>query len=115
MKIGQRQAQLHQEYAVLYPGFPCQEWRPVAEVLNRIVATRAGGSRGSARLYRKRLLDDRHFAFRGGTQQARRCGVRSRSSDGTLELVSPQRRAGTPRSTRLGILKPNRAGPRSGG
>lgn len=61
-----RQARLRQEYADRYPGIPCQEWRPVAEMIDSVMSARLREGRRSGDLLRARELDDRHFEFRGG-------------------------------------------------
>jgi hypothetical protein len=58
-----RQALLKPAYAHLYPGIPHSEWQPAAVVAQLVhnvrphVRQRANG--------RSRILDERHFEFRG--------------------------------------------------
>lgn len=93
MKSKQRQAQLQQAYAGLYPGFPCQEWRPVGEVVERMAVARLRRGPRAAGLFRKRLLDARHFDFRGGRPERAGRELRSRSSDTiAVEQTGPPRR-----------------------
>lgn len=76
-----RQALLKSGYAHLYPGVPPGEWQPAAVMADLISALRPGG-RQSAGQARSRVLDERHFEFRGlpsaGTQDDQR---RSRLED----------------------------------
>jgi hypothetical protein len=66
MQTERRQARLRPEYAALYPGVPAGEWRPIGELLDCVAAARLRAGRRSGELLRGRLLDDRHFDFRGG-------------------------------------------------
>jgi hypothetical protein len=59
-----RQALLKLGSAHLYPGIPPGEWQPAAVMADMVHALRAGSRRGSA-ASRDRLLDERHFEFRG--------------------------------------------------
>ncbi len=59
-----RQALLKLGSAHLYPGIPPGEWQPAAVMADMVRTMRAGTRRGSAGT-RDRLLDERHFEFRG--------------------------------------------------
>jgi hypothetical protein len=76
-----RQALLKSGYAHLYPGIPPGEWHPAAVMVDQVVALRTG-HRAHNSEGRDRVLDDRHFQFRGlpsaGTQDDQR---RSRLED----------------------------------
>ena len=69
MQTGRRRARLRPEYAALYPGVPADEWRPIGELLDCVAAARLRAGRRSGELLRGRLLDDRHFEFRGGGER----------------------------------------------
>lgn len=85
-----RQALLKSGFSHLYPGIPTGEWHPAAVMVNLVLSVRSGPSRVAA-LDRDRVLDERHFQFRGlpsaGSQDDQR---RTRLEDRT------QRRSGTP-------------------
>jgi hypothetical protein len=76
-----RQALLKSGFGHLYPGIPPGEWQP-ASVMVKLVLLSRSGSRNPAGLDRDRVLDERHFQFRGlpsaGTQDDQR---RSRLED----------------------------------
>jgi hypothetical protein len=76
-----RQALLKFSNANLYPGIPPGEWQPAA-VMVAMVLSVGSGSRHQGSADRDRVLDDRHFQFRGlpsaGTQDDQR---RSRLED----------------------------------
>lgn len=76
-----RQALLRSGSAHLYPGIPPGEWQPAAVMVGMVLAL-GTGSRRSAGIARERVLDPRHFQFRGlpsaGTQDDER---RSRLED----------------------------------
>jgi hypothetical protein len=59
-----RQALLKLGSAHLYPGIPPGEWQPAAVMANMVHAIRAGDRHDPAKR-RNRLLDERHFEFRG--------------------------------------------------
>ena len=58
-----RQALLKSRSAHLYPGIPPGEWQPANVMVDMVLALRAG-SQGAAQP-RHRVLDERHFEFRG--------------------------------------------------
>lgn len=70
-----RQALLKSGYAHLYPGIPPGEWQPAA-VMADLVFTLRPVSRHVTSQARSRVLDERHFEFRGlpsaGTQDDQR-------------------------------------------
>jgi len=76
-----RQALLKSSHAHLYPGIPPGEWQPAAVMVDMVLSVRSG-SRHQAAGDRDRVLDERHFHFRGlpsaGTQDDQR---RSRLED----------------------------------
>jgi hypothetical protein len=59
-----RQALLKSGFSHLYPGIPTGEWHPAAVMVNLVLSTR-GGPRPSTDAERDRVLDERHFQFRG--------------------------------------------------
>ncbi len=76
-----RQALLRSSYGHLYPGIPPGEWQPAAVMVDLVLSVRSG-SRHQTVAGRDRVLDGRHFQFRGlpsaGTQDDQR---RSRLED----------------------------------
>ena len=76
-----RQALLKSSHGHLYPGIPPGEWQPVAVMVD-LVRSLGLGARHQAAGDRDRVLDERHFQFRGlpsaGTQDDQR---RSRLED----------------------------------
>ncbi len=76
-----RQALLKSGYAHLYPGIPPGEWQPAAVMADQVLALRPGHPNRHSQ-GRGRILDERHFQFRGlpsaGTQDDQR---RSRLED----------------------------------
>jgi len=76
-----RQALLKSSHGHLYPGIPPGEWQPVAVMVD-LVRSLGLGARHQAARDRDRVLDERHFQFRGlpsaGTQDDQR---RSRLED----------------------------------
>ena len=65
-----REARLKPDFAPLYPGVPAGEWRSVQDILDMVAASRVLRGRRSGELLGARLLDDRHFEFRGGHQRS---------------------------------------------
>jgi hypothetical protein len=59
-----RQALLKSGSAHLYPGIPPGEWQPAAVMVDLVLALRSGSRHGSPQS-RVRVLDERHFEFRG--------------------------------------------------
>lgn len=76
-----RQALLKSAYAHLYPGIAPGEWQPAAVMANLVLSVRPG-ARSLTLVDRDRVLNERHFQFRGlpsaGTQDDQR---RSRLED----------------------------------
>jgi hypothetical protein len=59
-----RQALLKSAFAHLYPGIAPGEWQPASVMVNQVLAVRTGPA--STRVGgRDRVLDGRHFEFRG--------------------------------------------------
>jgi hypothetical protein len=59
-----RQALLKSGSAHLYPGIPPGEWQPAAVMVDMVLALHSGASHSHSR-QRVRVLDERHFEFRG--------------------------------------------------
>jgi hypothetical protein len=59
-----REARLRPQFAELYPEIAAGKWSPAAVLADRILA--AAVLRGSEAALRGRVLNDRHFEFRGG-------------------------------------------------
>lgn len=59
-----RQALLKSGSAHLYPGIPPGEWQPAAVMVDMVVGLRTAAGQGAPRA-RNRVLDERHFEFRG--------------------------------------------------
>jgi hypothetical protein len=70
-----RQALLKSASAHLFPGIPSGEWQPAAVMADMVLALRSS-SRHDGSQGRDRILDTRHFQFRGlpsaGTQDEQR-------------------------------------------
>ena len=58
-----RQALLKSSSAHLYPGIPAGEWQPATVMADMVLALRLAPRVSQAG--RERVLDDRHFEFRG--------------------------------------------------
>jgi hypothetical protein len=58
-----RQALLRSRFAHLYPGIAPGEWQPAAVMVNQVLALHHSSS--AAANNRNRVLDSRHFEFRG--------------------------------------------------
>jgi hypothetical protein len=59
-----RQALLKSGSAHLYPGIPPGEWQPAAVMADMVSALQSGRSHATSQ-GRDRVLDERHFEFRG--------------------------------------------------
>jgi hypothetical protein len=59
-----RQALLKSDFAHLYPGIPPGEWQPAAVMVDQVLALRSAVTPASKGV-RERVLDGRHFEFRG--------------------------------------------------
>ena len=83
------QALLKSSYGHLYPGIPPGEWQPVAVMVDLVRSLGLG--RHQAEGQPDRVLDERHFQFRGlpsaGTQDDQR---RSRLEDRRQRRAEPQ-------------------------
>ena len=71
-----RQARLKPEFAALYPGFEPGVWRPAAEAAAQLLAM----MRSADSAFEERVMNERHFEFRGGLP-APRPHMRSRLAD----------------------------------
>jgi hypothetical protein len=71
-----RQARLKPEFASLYPGFQAGVWRPAAEAAAQLLAL----MRSASAAFEERVMNERHFEFRGGLP-APHPYVRSRLAD----------------------------------
>jgi hypothetical protein len=79
MSLQRREARLNTEFASLYAGVLPGVWRPIADLLDCVTASRLLAGRHSGEFLRGRPLDDRHFEFRGGG--AARSGRHNRVTD----------------------------------
>jgi hypothetical protein len=61
-----REARLRPEFAHLYPGITPDHWMPAREMNELVGSARLGWSGRPGELLRGRMLDPRHFEFRGG-------------------------------------------------
>jgi hypothetical protein len=81
-----RKVRLRSEYASWYPNVSATTWYPVltlVRTITRQLVHGGGDPRSSARWAAGgRILDDRHFEFRGGVQ--RDSGWRTRAGDTTV-------------------------------
>jgi hypothetical protein len=59
-----RQALLKSAFAHLYPGIAPGEWQPASVMVHQVLALRSGAAPARAG-HRDRVLDGRHFEFRG--------------------------------------------------
>ena len=64
-----REARLLPEHARLYPGIAPDAWESAAMLADRVLA--GGLLRGTAMGWRRRILPDAHFEFRGGEPEPR--------------------------------------------
>jgi hypothetical protein len=67
-----REAKLRPEYARLYPALPANEWHPAAAV--RCVVVNQSRCSYPRRPLPPRVLDDKHFVFRGSSSSPRLVG-----------------------------------------
>ena len=74
-----RQARLKPEFAGLYPPLTPDVWEPAAEMGARVLLWQVQ-QRGTDALG-TRLLDERHFEFRGGWYRGSETDLRTRVSD----------------------------------
>ena len=86
--MGVRQARLRREYAGWYPSLSVANWitaSTVARAVRRqLLDVDLDAARGPRWEPGTRILDDRHFQFRGGTDALRSEGQRTRHEDGRL-------------------------------
>ena len=57
-----RQARLRPEYAALYPGLRADQWIPAAEAAAQVLAM----MRAAGKTFEDRVMNEKHFEFRGG-------------------------------------------------
>jgi hypothetical protein len=87
--VGTRQGQLRAEYAAWYPTFPVNIWTPAITLARKVARQLLGNPRGDRWAHSPRwepgprLLDDRHFFFRGG-RSSRPDGDHRRAGDREL-------------------------------
>lgn len=62
-----REARLRPEFAPLYPGVAPDRWMPAREMNELVGAARLGWTGRPEEMVRGRMLDPRHFEFRGGS------------------------------------------------
>jgi len=74
-----RQARLKPEFSSLYPPLTPDVWEPAAEMGARILLWQVQ-QQGTAALG-TRLLDERHFEFRGGWRRGSETDLRTRVCD----------------------------------
>ena|SRR5689334_3414491 len=84
MGVVPRQAKLRSEYASWYPSIWVATWYPVLAVLRKVTQQLVRGDPDSAPRWAAgdRILDNRHFEFRGGVE--RDAGLRTRAGDTTV-------------------------------
>lgn len=74
-----REARLRLEFAALYPSIPPGTWIPAAEAGARVLF--ALWERNPSLELPGRLLDGRHFEFRGGWNRGRENPLHTRAND----------------------------------
>lgn len=74
-----REARLKPEFASLYPPLTADVWQPAAEMGARVLLWQVQ-QQGTAALA-TRILDERHFEFRGGWYRGEATELRTRASD----------------------------------
>ena len=107
MAVKSRQARLRSEYASWYPNISLSIWFPVSVVVRKVTRQLVHGDSTLAPRWAAsgRILDDRHFEFRGG--EDRDAGLRTRAGDttvwpaGTDEYYRPATPPTTPRQGRV--------------
>ena len=77
-----RQATLRSEYASWYPKIAVGTWYPVLTVVRKVKRQLVRGDPRSSPGSGARILDDRHFEFRGGVE--RDASLRTRAGDTTV-------------------------------
>jgi hypothetical protein len=82
-----REARLRPEAAHLYPGIPAGVWLPASDIGAKLLLQHLGSP--AAPELGNRLLDERHFEFRGGVERGAETPLRTRTGDaGSIEPVS---------------------------
>ena len=79
MEFTAREARLKPEFAEQYPQVEAGVWVPAAELGAQVLLWQVQ-QQGTAALA-TRILDERHFEFRGGPPETRPAGARSRRTD----------------------------------
>jgi hypothetical protein len=79
MEFTAREARLKPEYAERYPHLDPDVWEPAAEVGAKLLLWQVQ-QQGTAALA-SRILDERHFEFRGGWYRGGETELRTRASD----------------------------------
>jgi hypothetical protein len=95
--VGLRQARVRNEYAAWYPTIPVSIWIPANSVARTVARQLLGERHGSCWTLSPRwavgprILDDRHFIFRGGEQ--RTCDARTPPAEVLAQRGPARRRA----------------------
>ena len=93
-----REGRLRRKYALWYPGIQIPLWLPAKGIARAVTRQLPEGEPHHLHPPRwevgPRILDDRHFEFRGG-EEARPAGARSRREDRAagLDISDPPERA----------------------
>jgi hypothetical protein len=74
-----REARLKQEFAHLYPPLTPGEWEPAAELGARMLLWQV--QQAGTEALGMRILDQRHFEFRGGWRRGEETDLRTRAGD----------------------------------
>ena len=79
MEFTAREARLRPEFAERYPQLEAGVWETAAEIGAKVLLWQVQ-QQGTAALA-SRILDERHFEFRGGWERGRETELRTRASD----------------------------------
>jgi hypothetical protein len=79
MEFTAREARLRPEFAESYPQLEAGVWETAAEIGAKVLLWQVQ-QQGTAALA-SRILDERHFEFRGGWQRGGETELRTRASD----------------------------------
>ncbi len=79
MEFTAREARLKKEYASLYPQLDAEAWEPAAEMGAKVLLWQVQ-QQGTEAL-NNRILDERHFEFRGGWYRGGETELRTRACD----------------------------------
>jgi hypothetical protein len=79
MESTAREARLRPEFAERYPQLEAGVWETAAEVGAKVLLWQVQQQGTSA--LASRILDERHFEFRGGWERGRETELRTRASD----------------------------------